>query len=118
MKTPEERFWSKIDKISNSNGCWEWTGSKSRGYGQLQLNKKMISAHRYSYEIHNLPIPNGLNVCHHCDNRACVNPAHLFLGTQKDNMRDKVSKGRHAKFLKSTPKNKGSKNGRTNFFIW
>jgi hypothetical protein len=98
VKTPEERFWSKVDKTSNPNGCWEWTGGKIRnGYGSFTLNCKSIVSHRFSYELYNGSIPTGLHVLHKCDNRICVNPNHLFLGTNQDNMSDKVAKGRQAK---------------------
>ena len=86
-----ERFLNKVDKTSNPNGCWEWTAFKNKdGYGRF--TKYM--AHRWAAEhIGNMSL-NNLNVCHSCDNPGCVNPAHLFLGTHTDNMRDKVSKGR------------------------
>ena len=84
--------------MKGPNDCWEWLGFKNRsGYGQLKINKKVMLAHRFSYahyKNNEQPVPSNLCVCHHCDNPRCVNPNHLFLGTQKDNMRDMVRKKR------------------------
>lgn len=88
---PEERFWSKVEK---TNGCWLWKGATSKGYGRLGIGHKMTSAHRFSWELRNGLIPSGQQVLHKCDIRRCVNPDHLFLGTQDDNMKDCASKGR------------------------
>lgn len=94
---PEERFWRYVDKRS-ANECWNWRGGKStKGYGRFRLGGKadgMIGPHRFSYEIANGKVADDLLICHHCDNPSCVNPAHLFVGTQSDNLRDAHGKGR------------------------
>ena len=90
-----DRFWSRVDK---SGDCWVWTAATTNGgYGVIRdtgRNGKIIRAHRLSWELHNGPIPAGIEVCHRCDNPPCVNPAHLFLGTHQDNVTDTVNKGR------------------------
>jgi len=90
----EERFWFSVEKGSS---CWEWQAAKnSHGYGVIQANGKLCGAHRVSWELHNGPVPDGLSVLHHCDNRVCVRPDHLFVGTVVDNTNDMVAKGRQA----------------------
>lgn len=99
LLTTEDRFWSKVNKDGPShydlNPCWLWLGSKNdSGYGILRINRKTISTHRYSYIIHKGFIPLGMKVCHSCDIPVCVNPDHLWLGTDADNAKDKALKGR------------------------
>ncbi len=91
-----ERFWSKVNKTKT---CWLWTKStNSAGYGVIKVYKgNMILSHRLSYEINTGEIPPGKHVLHRCDNPLCVNPKHLFLGSDDDNAKDKVSKGRQMK---------------------
>lgn len=99
-----ENFWSKVDK---SGDCWEWLASKTmHGYGRFAINRKPVSAHRVVWLLTYGEIPEGLSVCHRCDNPACVRPEHLFLGTHLDNMTDMYTKKRR-------PPNLGTKNGRS-----
>ena len=95
----EKKFWSHVEK---RDGCWLWAGCKmSNGYGDFRVMRdgkyRHVSPHRLSYELHHGPIPTGLNVCHSCDTPSCVNPNHLFAGTQAQNRRDCVAKNRQAR---------------------
>lgn len=90
-----ERFWSKV-KIGNPNECWEWiAGPYHNRYGIFWLHGKNISSHRMAWQIfHKKKIPIGMLVNHHCDNMRCVNPRHLYIGTNEDNNRDTVTRRR------------------------
>lgn len=94
-KTLSERFWARVVK---GDGCWVWTGARNaQGYGRMTAGSRgagYLRAHRVSWELANGPVPKGLWVLHRCDNPPCVNPAHLWLGTRLDNMRDCSAKGR------------------------
>lgn len=91
--------------VNEKSGCWEWQGSKRNGYGRMIIgsrtdgSRKSESAHRISFEIFCGQIPDGMEICHRCDNPSCINPDHLFLGTRQDNINDRQRKGRNIYFI-------------------
>jgi hypothetical protein len=97
----EERFDAKW-ALDPATGCHRWAAHKNRyGYGTFQRSYRVnVGAHRFAWEIANGPPPPGMHVCHRCDNRDCVNAAHMFLGTNDDNVADCRAKGRHARGMR------------------
>lgn len=98
-RTPlNERFWKYVEKTDDEDGCWLWTGAMGRYYGAISVwtekGWRTWNAQRASWLVHYGSIPEGMEVCHHCDNHPCVRPSHLFLGTHADNMHDRDRKGR------------------------
>ncbi len=92
----DANFWSKV-KVTGKDDCWEWmTGKFSTGYGAFKIKGQNRGAHRIAFELVNGPIPSGMMICHHCDNRSCCNPNHLFLGTHGENQKDSFKKGRRS----------------------
>lgn len=84
-----------LDRIQKKEDCWEWMGSLTKvGYGKIQVKNKNYTTHRLSYEIFKGQIPDGNMICHSCDNKKCINPEHLWVGSAKDNMHDMIQKGR------------------------
>ena len=107
---PAVRFWPRVN-VAGPDECWEWTGSRmTNGYGQFRVRRSgdkvvQTGAHRFSYELHYGPIGStDILVCHTCDNRLCVNPAHLWLGSHKDNAEDMVAKQRSHRGVRSNSK--------------
>lgn len=113
----EERFWEYVDKsgpIHPEHGqCWVWTGPTVGGYGHLRVRGGAILAHRYSYELHHGPVPDGLCILHKCDRPSCQRPEHLWPGTRAENNADRDRKGRAAKCPQPRPEQRarGDRNG-------
>lgn len=105
--SPETRLWARVDKSGGPDVCWPWTGARrAEGYGMISDgNGHNTGTHRLAWTFTNGPIPAGLFVCHRCDNPPCCNPAHLFLGTNADNARDRADKGRGNAHLRSGDRN-------------
>lgn len=96
MRSVEERFWTKVQK---TDSCWLWKHGTRNGYGAFRIRErdrwKQEGAHRVAWMLANGAVPKGFSILHRCDTPRCVNPAHLFVGTPKENTRDMLAKGRH-----------------------
>jgi hypothetical protein len=107
----ERRFWDKVDR-RGPDDCWPWKAGRDKdGYGRFAAGRT-TRAHRYSWEVHNGPIPVGFLALHRCDNPPCVNPAHLFVGSHQDNIRDCVEQGRQSRLSGVVKARAGVTNGR------
>lgn len=102
LESPKKHILNNIE-IDADTGCWNWTRGKKthNGYGETWVNRKRYRAHRLAYIAFVGPIPKGKVICHHCDNPACVNPDHLWAGTQRENIRDSIRKGRFTMAIKN-----------------
>lgn len=93
--TLKERFEAKFVKDPVTE-CWNWQGCRDKnGYSYIRVNHRTVRAYRVSWELYKGKIPDGMHICHHCDNPSCVNPDHLFLGNNYDNIQDCINKGRN-----------------------
>lgn len=91
------RFWSKV-AIGRPDECWPWrAGAFDSGYGAFSIGRRLLRAHKVAFELSNGPLPDGMRACHTCDNRPCCNPAHLWSGSDADNVADRDRKGRTAR---------------------
>ena len=94
--TPEERFWSKVDRSGGTDACWPWLGFRNvPGYGRFCVAGRRRGAHHYALHFTRGPVPEGLDVLHRCDNPGCCNPAHLYAGTDRENVAEREVKGRN-----------------------